>query len=208
MIFVIYSQFFNHGPAEHIMAANRQGDRVKVKAIVRGTTYADESPDELEQQLEAELTQAAEKWEQFIKQHQYVSIGEIYDNCDENDRLMVGKTIMLPDTDTKWKILSSGMKTRTFINVTIDSEVFGGKIYHTLKYKGYNVNNKSWDLCTFDENDGADRIINCPFLPGDHSFVKDIPIPGYYAKGQYEYKGWITNQDDETILCGFSTFTL
>ena len=67
-------------------------------------------------------------------------------------------------------------------NFISDSEVFGGKIYHSLKYKGYNFYNKSWDLCTFDENDGADRIINCPFLPGDHSFVKDKPIPGYFAK--------------------------
>ena len=63
--------------------------------------------------------------------------------------------------------------------------MFGGKIYHNLKYKGYNFYNKSWDLCTFDENDGADRIINCPFLPGDHSFVKDKPIPGYFAKVMY-----------------------
>ena len=66
-----------------------------------------------------------------------------------------------------------------------DSEVFGGKIYHTLKYKGYNFYNKSFDLCTFDETDGADRIINCPFLPGDLSFVKDKPIPGYFAKVRY-----------------------
>ena len=71
------------------MAANRQGDQVKVKAVVRGTTYADESPDELEQQLEAELTQAAEKWELFIKQHQYVSIGEIYDNCGKKLYLFI-----------------------------------------------------------------------------------------------------------------------
>ena len=89
MIVVIYSQFFNHAPAEHIMAANRQGDRIKVKAFVRGTTYADESPDELEQQLEAELNQAAEKWEKFIKLHQYVSIGEIYDNCGEKMFILI-----------------------------------------------------------------------------------------------------------------------
>ena len=63
------------------MAVNRQGDQVKVKAVVKATASTDESPDELEQELEAELTQAAEKWEKFIKAHNYVSIGEIYDNC-------------------------------------------------------------------------------------------------------------------------------
>ena len=57
------------------MAANRQGDRVKVMK------KSDESLDDLEQELEAELTQAAEKWEKFIKDNNYVSIGEIYDNC-------------------------------------------------------------------------------------------------------------------------------
>ena len=75
LLFTIYSLFFHHGPPEDIMAANRQGDRVKVMK------KSDESLDDLEQELEAELTQAAEKWEKFIKDNNYVSIGEIYDNC-------------------------------------------------------------------------------------------------------------------------------
>ena len=57
------------------MAANRQvGRPYAVK-------NSDSSMDELEQELEEEITQAADKWEKFIKVHNYVSIGEIYDNC-------------------------------------------------------------------------------------------------------------------------------
>ena len=63
-----------------------------------------------------------------------------------------------------------------------DSEVFGGKFYLLVKYNGYNLYNNNWDLCTFDGTDGDDRIINCPFVPGDYNFVKDKPIPGYFAK--------------------------
>lgn len=198
LLFTIYSLFFHHGPPEDIMAANRQGDRVKVMK------KSDESLDDLEQELEAELTQAAEKWEKFIKDNNYVSIGEIYDNCDEQERLMVGKTIMLPDK--RWGGIS-GVKSRTFINATLDSEVMGGRFYLSVKYNGNDLYNRNWELCTLDQ-DYDDRIIYCPFNPGDYHFKKDRQIPLYLPKGRYETKGWITNQDDETILCGFADFTL
>jgi hypothetical protein len=62
-----------------------------------------------------------------------------------------------------------------------DAELTGGKFFLEVKYNGKVIYNKDWELCTLDE-DYDDRIVYCPFNPGDHSFVKDRQIPIYLPK--------------------------
>lgn len=78
VIFVSYMVFFNHGAPESIMAENR-GKRPSVRMFVD----KDSHKNELDKELEEEERKALEHWEQFIKDHDYTAIGEIYDNCGE-----------------------------------------------------------------------------------------------------------------------------
>lgn len=68
---------FNHGPPEDIIAAN------KAKTL-QDRHFADKNTkhlDELEREIAEEERKATEYWDNFIKEHDFVSIGEIYDNC-------------------------------------------------------------------------------------------------------------------------------
>ncbi|XP_060563256.1 putative phosphatidylglycerol/phosphatidylinositol transfer protein 2 [Ruditapes philippinarum] len=199
LFFVCYLAFFNHGPPENIMAANR-GNRKGIRLF----EDKDSHKNELDKEIEAEERKALEYWEDFIKKHDYTAIGEIYDNCDEKDRMMIGRTIMLPDR--RWGGIK-GVTARTFINTTLDSELSGGRFYLEVKYNGKDLYSNNWELCTLDE-DYDDRLIYCPFNPGEYSFVKDRQIPIYLPKGRYETKGWMTNQEEQIIACGFSDFSL
>ena len=51
-----------------------------------------------------------------------------------------------------------------------------------MKYNGKDIFSRNWELCSLDEDYGDERIIYCPFNPGDLSFVKDRPIPFYIPK--------------------------
>lgn len=199
LFFGSYMAFFHHGAPEGIMAQNRAN-----RPGIRVFQDKDKHMNELDHEIAEEEREAIEYWEDFIKKNDFTPIGEIFDNCDEKDRLMVGRTIMLPDV--RWGGLK-GVKSRTFINTTLDAELTGGKFFLEVKYNGKVIYNKDWELCTLDE-DYDDRIVYCPFNPGDHSFVKDRQIPIYLPKGRYETKGWVTDQDNTIILCGFSDFTL
>ena len=58
----------------------------------------------------------------------------------------------------------------------------GGRFFLAVKYNGNDLYNRNWELCTLDEDYGAERIIFCPFNPGDYHFVKDRQIPIYLPK--------------------------
>ncbi|KAH3849867.1 hypothetical protein DPMN_092271 [Dreissena polymorpha] len=202
LMFTLYALFFNHGAPEDIMVANK-GSQVNPKF----KHYHDRDPhkmNELEKEVAEEERRAAQHWDEFIAKNDFVNIGEIYDNCDEKDRVMIGRTIMLPTVH--WAGLK-GVKSRTFINITLHEELTGGKFFLEVKYNGKDLFARNWELCTLDE-DYDDRVVYCPFLAQDYSFVKDRDIPVYLPKGRYQTKGWITDVNDEIVACGFSDFTL
>ncbi|XP_052819259.1 putative phosphatidylglycerol/phosphatidylinositol transfer protein DDB_G0278295 [Mya arenaria] len=202
LTFTSYMLFFNHGAPEEIMTANKGNKHPKFRH------YAERDAkhmDELEKDIAAEEKKAIEYWDNFIQKNNFVSIGEIYDNCDEKDRMMVGRTILIPDV--RWGGLK-GVTSRTFINITLDEDLEGGRFYLEVKYNGNDLFARNWELCNLDEDYGDERQIYCPFASKDYSFVKDRQIPKYLPKGRYETKGWITDQNDQVAICGFADFTL
>lgn len=63
-----------------------------------------------------------------------------------------------------------------------DSELNGGRFFIKVKYNGKELYTNNWELCTLDEDYGDDRLIYCPYNPGEYSFVKDRQIPIYLPK--------------------------
>jgi len=195
-IFFGYFLFYNHDDPDMIMANNR-------RAQEGGQWHKDtRHMDETELEVHEEERKAIEYWEKFVKDHKYTAIGEVYDNCDEEDRMMVGRTVMLPNN-----AFLSRIKARTFVNVTLDSEVTGGMFFIEVQYNGNNIFNRQWELCTLDEG-ADDQIVFCPFEPRDYSVVKDKGIPSILPRGRYQTKAFVKDQNDDIMLCGFSDFTI
>lgn len=206
LLFTSYLMFFNHGPPEDVLEYNRQHSGSRGRHFVpKGKDHDHRLDEELGKQLDDEEKKALHYWNDFIDRNDFVSIGEIYDNCDEKDRILVGKAILLPDI--KWGGFK-GVKARTFINTTFESELTGGQFFIEVQYKGTTIFKRDWELCTLDEDYGDERIIYCPFNPGDYSFVRDKKIPYLLPKGRYQTKGWVTDQNGDIILCGYSDFQL
>lgn len=201
IVFTCYGIFFHHGPPEEILKANKI-NRAHARHFA---SQEEQNMNELEKQEAMEEKKAIEIWENFIKTNDFVSIGDIYDNCDETDRKMVGQAIILPDV--RWAGMK-GVKSRTFINTTFESEVTGGSFNIEVKYNGKELFNRTWELCNGDEDNEENNVISCPLNPGNFTYVKDKPIPLYLPKGRYETKAWIKSQLDEIVLCGFADFSL
>jgi len=78
-IFSVYMVFFNHGPPEEIMAANRKkfDDGRMKRGDVDGKNTGSSSKD-MENDL---FVESLKIWNDFVKTNNYVSIGDIYDSC-------------------------------------------------------------------------------------------------------------------------------
>lgn len=76
-----YMFAFNHGLPEDIIAANKQN--VPQNRLFAGKDTKD--MDELDQEVAEEERKATEYWDNFIKKHDFVPIGEIYDNCGRSN---------------------------------------------------------------------------------------------------------------------------
>ncbi|KAL5022811.1 hypothetical protein ScPMuIL_001966 [Solemya velum] len=176
----LYIRYFKHGAPEEILEANRRNF-----GSPKRKTHVDDT----------EL-----QWMSFLETNHFVKIGGVYDSCEEEVRKTVGTSILLPDG-------KGGVKTRTYINMTLDIDVTEGVFYMEVKYNSQDLYSSQWDLCTLDE-DFDDRLIFCPLKAGLHSWKKERKVPGYLPKGRYETKAWVTDQTEEIIACGMSDFIL
>ncbi|XP_060073825.1 uncharacterized protein LOC132553587 [Ylistrum balloti] len=216
MIISVYVTYFNHGPPEDIMNRNRnQGQGVESSNDDKELrlTKRDESKDigeeedggddeVIKDEDNPDFVESKKLWDDFIKANNYVSIGDLYSGCEVGDRVLVGKTIMLPDKK------KGGIKSRTFLNFTFEEDYTGGEFVLEVKYNNKDLYDNHWDMCTLDDQQ-PDRLIFCPYKANAQwSWVKDKKIPGYLPKGRYETKAYITNQDEKRVLCGYSLFVL
>lgn len=188
MLFSVYMVYFNKGPPEEILASNKRRGDAKRSDIT-----------ELDKENEM-FQESLEKWDTFMKEHKYVSVGDIYSSCEPGDRVLVGKTALMKDG-------RGGLKSKTWINFTLEDSLTDGEFSIDVKYNNKNLYDNKWDLCTLDEN-RKDRMIFCPYKPGSYSWVKEKRIPGLLPKGQYVTKAIITNQEEQVIMCGYSELNL
>ncbi|XP_069113957.1 uncharacterized protein [Argopecten irradians] len=214
MIFSVYFTYFNHGPPEDIMNRNRQqgqgadtnqDDGLHLTKREESNDIekdAKEDMDEIKDEDNPDFVESKKLWDNFIKTNNYVSIGDLYNGCEVGERVLVGKTIMLPDEK------KGGIKSRTFLNYTFEEEYTGGEFVLEVKYNNKDLYDNHWDMCTLDDQQ-PDRLIFCPYkAQAQWSWVKDKKIPSYLPKGRYETKAYVTDQNEKRVLCGYSLFVL
>lgn len=72
-----YAMLFNHSNPDDIMSANKANRNPRFRNAAHGRDHHDE----LEADIAREEQKAIDYWEDFITKNNFVSIGEIYDNC-------------------------------------------------------------------------------------------------------------------------------
>ncbi|XP_074644842.1 putative phosphatidylglycerol/phosphatidylinositol transfer protein 2 [Tubulanus polymorphus] len=190
----VYLVYFRHPPPDDILAANRKktaSSRLARQALRDDYDYDDDDP----------VAASKRMWESWIEENGHVSIGELYDKCEGDDRIMVGKTILVPDKKL------GGVTSFTYVNVTWENLIDDGELFIEVKYNGKDLYSNHWELCTVDEGE-EDQIIFCPIKPGQKNYRKQLKIPNYIPKGRYVTKAWATDQDGNEIGCAYSDFVL
>ena len=71
----LYFMYFHKGAPEDIMAANRRSIQT-----LQGADYQDDYVDEAED-TDDPVVGSRLKWQKFIRENNYVSIGELYNKC-------------------------------------------------------------------------------------------------------------------------------
>ncbi|KAF6017420.1 hypothetical protein EB796_024270 [Bugula neritina] len=124
----------------------------------------------------AEIAQAA--WGAWLYQNQYVSIGDVFDtDCDDKERILVGKLVLLPDPDT------NGVKVRAYANTSFDNPIIYGTLHALVHYNGKEFYNNGLDLCTVDKNEkDKSQILSCPISKGMHFIVKEKKVSPFYPQ--------------------------
>ncbi|XP_062567963.1 putative phosphatidylglycerol/phosphatidylinositol transfer protein DDB_G0282107 [Saccostrea cucullata] len=188
-VIIVYMTFFNHGPPEKILSANS-----------RTNAYLDRV---LAGDGDEEVLRSARAWDSFMKANHYVSIGDIYDSCEEDGRKWLGKTIILPDKRR------GGVTSKTFLNVTFEKTLDDGEFFLSVSYGGKDLYENKWKFCEMEEDeDDEERWIFCPYKPGSYSWVIDRKIPNYLPKGTYKATARLTDENEEVLMCGFAEFVL
>ncbi|XP_048732340.2 uncharacterized protein LOC125649130 isoform X2 [Ostrea edulis] len=173
-MFTVYMTMFNHGPASEILEANRQVVRKSENSFKLDSLKLD-SNGEQEEEKESESALSAKKWQKFVDENKLVAIGDVYNSCDNKDRITLGKAILLPDEETE------GLKVRTFINITLKKALTEGEFLIDVKYNGKDLYDNHWEFCTIDENQKK-RQVFCPYKPGFYEWATDKKIPKFIPK--------------------------
>lgn len=201
LVLGVYFKHFHRLPTEDILAANLARQTAAVEDEEDQSFYDVVDEDRDDEVTGDAVTKSRRKWDTWIRRNHFVSIGNLFNKCEGDDRITLGRVVMLEDQKR------GGVTSKTYVNVTLEKEIVGGLMYLTCQYNGKDLYSNHWDLCTVE--DGHDeRVINCPIRAGRRKFVKELKIPNYLPKGRYTSKAWMTDQDKQMIGCAFADFTL
>lgn len=196
-MFTLYMTMFNHGPPSEILEANRQ-IVLKPKNDIDLSLDGEEADEDEEV---SESVESAKRWQKFVDDNKYVAIGDVYNSCDDKDRITLGKAILLPNEET------GGLKVRTFINITLEKPLTEGEFLVDVKYNGKDLYDNHWEFCTIDENQEVKQVF-CPYKPGFYTWATDKKIPKFIPKGKYHTRAWLNGDDGKLLTCGLTTFVL
>lgn len=195
-MFTLYMTMFNHGPPSEILEANR-----KIVLKPDGADLSLNGDEAAEDEEVSESVESAKRWQKFVDDNKYVGIGDVYNSCDDKDRITLGKAILLPDKET------GGLKVRTFINITLEKPLTEGEFLVDVKYNGKDLYDNHWEFCTIDENQEVKQVF-CPYKPGFYTWATDKKIPKFIPKGKYHTRAWLNGDDGKLLTCGLTTFVL
>lgn len=131
-------------------------------------------------------------WDHWIKDNQFVDLGNVWGYCDDDDPPVIGKIILLEDEER------GGVKSIFLFNTTFDKDVLMGKVEISIDYNGMHFWTKTADL---EDLEIEGDFFKAPIVKGDHYFVREKHISSFIPKGHYYGEAKMTDQNDRSLLC-------
>ncbi|XP_041455656.1 glutamic acid-rich protein-like [Lytechinus variegatus] len=131
-------------------------------------------------------------WNNWVKENQFVELGNVWGYCDDADPPVIGKLILLEDEEL------GGVKTIFLFNTTLDIDVLIGKVEISIDYNDMHFYEKTFNLEDLEEQGD---FFKAPILKGDHYFVREKHISRFVPKGHYYGEARMTDQNERVIIC-------
>jgi len=138
-------------------------------------------------------------WDEFmLKNPRLISIGDIWDKCDNKTRIKIGKVVLAPNK-------GEGVHIVSYANQTFQKRVTKSSSHLKVYYKDTLLYEKTADMC--EKAKKLDTPYECPIPKGHTIIIKDTAsMPSYIPKGKYTIDAFITDQDDKEIGCTHAEF--
>jgi len=191
----IYVAFFHHPPPDAILAANKPR-KSSGHVVLRTLNSTNEDAVMAAYQIA--------KWDAWVEANSYVSIGEVYDKCNDPVRLNLGRIVIYPDKK------KGGLLCKLFMNCTLGEEIQSGGIQIDIQYNGRDLYHSRWDLCTAEdkEPDRQDKILSCPIPKGRTIVAKGFKVPAFLPRGTFTIKTEVINQNEKSVFCTMTELIL
>ncbi|XP_063970484.1 uncharacterized protein LOC135157720 [Lytechinus pictus] len=131
-------------------------------------------------------------WNNWVKENQFVELGNVWGYCDDADPPVIGKLILLEDEEL------GGVKTIFLFNTTLDIDVLIGKVEISIDYNDMHFYEKTFNLEDLEEQGD---FFKAPIVKGDHYFVREKHISRFVPKGHYYGEARMTDQNERVIIC-------
>jgi len=202
-LFFTYIKFFRRLPVQEILNLNRRHNSNYTYKSPTYDYYDDSISRDYDTDYSIRTSESSKHlWNEFIKRNNYVSVGDIYQTpCDETvNKIQIGKTILMVDR-------SGVLSTKTFLNVSVTSEITQGEFFLEVKYEGKKIYSAHFPLCNEDNTPDSIKL-PCPISIGIHKYMRKADVPGFLPKGTYYTKVWATDQTERVLGCGYCEFTI
>ncbi|XP_072169730.1 uncharacterized protein [Diadema setosum] len=138
-------------------------------------------------------------WDKWVKDNDFVELGNIWAYCDDEDPPVVGKVLLLPDED------NGGLKNVIIFNTTLEYDVVMGKAEVSIEYNKMHFYGNTFD---FGDLETEGDFFKCPIAKGDQYYVREQHLSALVPKGTFYGEARLIDQNDKVILCSSMTMTM
>lgn len=132
-------------------------------------------------------------WDGWVKDNNFVNIGNIWAYCDDAEPITIGKVILL-DYD-------GSLVVSLVLNTTFDADIKFGTVEVKVMYYTTEFYHKTYDVCTMAEK-FEDDFFTCPMVKGDKYYYREQPISRFMPSGEFSIDLTLRDENEKVVICG------
>lgn len=138
-------------------------------------------------------------WDTWVESNpRMTSIGDIYDKCDNETRVKIGKVVLEKGGDNAVHITS-------YMNVTFNYTITTSTAHLNVYYRNFKFYDRDYDMC--ESSLKLDTPYSCPINKGKELVVRDVAtLPWYIPGGTYKIEANVKDQYNNEVGCTFAEF--
>ncbi|XP_071823395.1 uncharacterized protein [Apostichopus japonicus] len=138
-------------------------------------------------------------WDGWIKENEFVNIGNTWAYCDDEDPILVGKIILFNN---------DGSLTMSLVmNTTFEADITFGTVEVKVLYYETVFFHKTFDICEMAEK-FEDEFFICPMAKGEKYYFREQPLSSLMPSGEFSIDILMKDEYEKTILCGACKFVI